>query len=57
MVSINGFLFGCALVVIFGLKALSSFILHDPCKGDGGPDRPDDFYYEECEDDETDHRS
>lgn len=33
--SASGFLFGVALVIIICVKALSDFIITDPCEGDG----------------------
>jgi len=54
MVTLNGFLFGCALVVIVGVKVLVSYIAYDPCKGDGNFRKSNYFYYEKEEDETED---
>lgn len=31
----TGILFGCALVLIVGVRAITKFMFEDPCEGDG----------------------
>ena len=48
---LNGFLFGCALLVIVGAKVFMTYISHDPCEGSGN--FRDQVYYDYEDDDES----
>ncbi len=48
-------LFGCVLVVVFGVKILGPYLFQDPCEGDGNFRPPMDNFYYEDEDEEDEH--
>ena len=56
MNAIGGALFGCFLLVVGFVKVFGRFLFQDPCEGDGNYNPPMDLFYEEYDEDDTDHR-
>ena len=51
----NSFLFGCFLVVVFGVKVFGKYLFEDPCEGSGNFRDPVTFYEEEEEEESNEN--